>query len=107
MDRLKRKKYEKLIEPMQAELVAMARWIAATGQRVVILFEGRDTAGKGGAIQAVARSTRASAGWLHSVRRAKRRLANGISSASASTCRARVRSRCLTAAGTTARALRK
>ena len=54
MDRLKRKKYEKLIEPMQAELVAMAQWIAATGQRVAILFEGRDTAGKGGAIQAVA-----------------------------------------------------
>lgn len=54
MSRLKRKKYEKLIEPMQAELVAMARWIAATGQRMVVVFEGRDTAGKGGAIQAVA-----------------------------------------------------
>ncbi len=51
---LKRKHYEKLLEPMQAELVAMARWVAATGQRVAILFEGRDTAGKGGAIQAVA-----------------------------------------------------
>jgi polyphosphate kinase 2 len=50
---LKRKKYEKLIEPMQAELVAMARWVAATGQRIAILFEGRDTAGKGGAIQAI------------------------------------------------------
>jgi polyphosphate kinase 2 (PPK2 family) len=37
---------------MQAELVAMARWIAATGQRLVVLFEGRDTAGKGGAIDA-------------------------------------------------------
>jgi polyphosphate kinase 2 len=54
MDRLKRKKYEKLIEPMQAELVKVARWVAATGQRMVILFEGRDTAGKGGVIQAVA-----------------------------------------------------
>jgi polyphosphate kinase 2 len=54
MGRLKRKHYEKLLEPMQAELVTMARWIAATGQRMVILFEGRDTAGKGGAIQAVA-----------------------------------------------------
>lgn len=54
MDRLKRKKYEKLLEPMQAELVMMARWIASTGQRLVILFEGRDTAGKGGAIQAIA-----------------------------------------------------
>ena len=40
----------------------MARWVAATGQRVVVLFEGRDTAGKGGAIQAVADSSiRASA----------------------------------------------
>ncbi len=54
MDRLKRKKYEKLIEPIQTELVLMARWMATTGQRMVVLFEGRDTAGKGGAIQAVA-----------------------------------------------------
>jgi polyphosphate kinase 2 len=54
MKRLKRKAYEKALEPMQAELVAMARWVAATGQRVAILFEGRDTAGKGGAIAAVA-----------------------------------------------------
>ena len=54
MKRLKRKKYDKLVEPLQAELVAMARWVAVTGQRVCILFEGRDTAGKGGAIRAVA-----------------------------------------------------
>ncbi len=53
MSRLKRKDYEKLLEPMQEELVAMARWVAATSQRVVVLFEGRDTAGKGGAIGAV------------------------------------------------------
>ncbi len=50
---LKRKKYEAMLEPMQEELVAMARWVAATGQRLAILFEGRDTAGKGGAIQAI------------------------------------------------------
>jgi len=54
MSRLKRKHYEKLIEPMEAELVRMARWVAATGQRLVVLFEGRDTAGKGGAINAIA-----------------------------------------------------
>ena len=54
MDRLKRKKYEKLLKPMQAELVQMAHWIATTGQRMVVLFEGRDTAGKGGTIEAVA-----------------------------------------------------
>jgi polyphosphate kinase 2 len=53
MGKLKRKQYEKLVEPMQAELAAMARWAAATGQRIVVLFEGRDTAGKGGAIDAI------------------------------------------------------
>ena len=54
MKPLKRKHYDKLIEPMEAELVAMARWAAITGQRICVLFEGRDTAGKGGAIRAVA-----------------------------------------------------
>ena len=54
MARLKKKKYLELIEPMQEELVAMARWAEATGARVLVLFEGRDTAGKGGAINAIA-----------------------------------------------------
>ena len=54
MSDLKRKEYNRLIEPLQAELIAAARWIAVTGRRLVILFEGRDTAGKGGAISAIA-----------------------------------------------------
>ncbi len=54
MGKLKRAKFEQLYEPIEHELVAMARWVAATGARVVVLFEGRDTAGKGGAIRAVA-----------------------------------------------------
>ncbi len=54
MGKLKRAKFEQLYEPIEHELVAMARWVAATGARVVLLFEGRDTAGKGGAIRAVA-----------------------------------------------------
>jgi polyphosphate kinase 2 len=53
MGHLKRKDYDALIEPMQEELVALARWVAATGARVVVLFEGRDTAGKGGSIAAI------------------------------------------------------
>ncbi len=53
MKKLKRKDYEELLEPLQVDLVAMARWIAATGKRLVVLFEGRDTAGKGGAIDAI------------------------------------------------------
>ncbi len=52
---MKRKEYERALEPMQRELVGMARWARTTGQRICILFEGRDTAGKGGAISAVAR----------------------------------------------------
>ncbi len=35
---------------LQIEMIAMQRWVQETGQRVAILFEGRDTAGKGGAI---------------------------------------------------------
>lgn len=53
METLKRKDYEELLEPLEAELVGMARWVKATGARVVVLFEGRDTAGKGGAIAAI------------------------------------------------------
>jgi polyphosphate kinase len=50
---MKRKDYEAALEPLTLELVSMARWIKAAGARVVVLFEGRDTAGKGGAITAV------------------------------------------------------
>ena len=54
MGKLKRKKFDELYQPMEEELVAMARWASVTGARVVVLFEGRDTAGKGGAIKALA-----------------------------------------------------
>jgi polyphosphate kinase 2 len=47
--------YEELLKPLSKELSAMARWVAQTGQRVVVLFEGRDTAGKGGSIDTIAR----------------------------------------------------
>jgi len=53
MGKLKRKEFEKLYEPLEEELVVMARWVAALGKRVVVLFEGRDAAGKGGAIKAL------------------------------------------------------
>ena len=53
MEKLKRKQYEDLLEPLEEELVAMARWARSTGARICVIFEGRDTAGKGGAIRAV------------------------------------------------------
>ena len=54
MKKLKRKDYEALLGPLQVELANMANWTKQSGQRILVLFEGRDTAGKGGAIQAVA-----------------------------------------------------
>ena len=42
--------YREQAEPLLHELSDAARWIAETGQRLVVLFEGRDTAGKGGSI---------------------------------------------------------
>lgn len=53
MSKLKRKEYEPLLEPLQVELARMAQWAQAKGQRILVLFEGRDTAGKGGAIKAI------------------------------------------------------
>ncbi|WP_284124097.1 polyphosphate kinase 2 [Parerythrobacter aestuarii] len=53
MGKLKKKDYENLLEPLEEELVGMARWARSTGARICVLFEGRDTAGKGGAIRAV------------------------------------------------------
>lgn len=54
MKKLKRKEYEELLEPLQLELVHMANWAQHAGKRIVVIFEGRDTAGKGGAIEAIA-----------------------------------------------------
>jgi polyphosphate kinase 2 len=47
MGKLKKQDYEALLTPMLKELSNAARWISETNQRLVVLFEGRDTAGKG------------------------------------------------------------
>jgi len=49
-----RRSYFSELFRLQAELVKLQDWVVATGQKVVILFEGRDAAGKGGAIKRVA-----------------------------------------------------
>ena len=53
MSKLKRKEYLAALEPLQIELVAMSRWLQHTGKRLVVVIEGRDTAGKGGVINAI------------------------------------------------------
>ncbi len=50
---MKRKKYDNLMEPLQLELNNLARWLQHTGRRMVVVLEGRDTAGKGGVINAI------------------------------------------------------
>ncbi|MES0825439.1 polyphosphate kinase 2 [Ruegeria sp. SCP11] len=50
-ERMKRKDYEKEIERLQIELVKMQSWVKETDQRVALIFEGRDAAGKGGTIK--------------------------------------------------------
>jgi polyphosphate kinase len=47
------KEFDKLMEPLQTELVKMQEWVKAKGAKIVVVFEGRDTAGKGGVIRRI------------------------------------------------------
>ena len=51
--RVKKRLYESELRRLQAELVTMQQWVKASGSRVVVIFEGRDAAGKGSAIKRV------------------------------------------------------
>jgi len=50
---MKRKEYEKALRKLQVELCALQDWVRHSGSRVVVIFEGRDAAGKGGTIKAI------------------------------------------------------
>jgi polyphosphate kinase 2 len=52
-ERMKRKAYEKELEKLQVELCQLQEWVKANKLRVIVLFEGRDAAGKGGTIKAI------------------------------------------------------
>src|SRR5437667_11350620 len=51
--RMKRKAYEKELEKLQVQLCHLQEWVKANKLRVIVLFEGRDAAGKGGTIKAI------------------------------------------------------
>jgi len=51
--KLSKKQYEKELQRLQAELCHLQEWVKAKGLRVVVVFEGRDGAGKGGTIKAI------------------------------------------------------
>jgi polyphosphate kinase 2 len=50
---MKRKEYEKALRKLQVELCVLQNWVKQEGLRVVVIFEGRDAAGKGGTIKAI------------------------------------------------------
>ena len=52
-EKLSRKEYDKELAKLQGELVHLQEWVKAKGLRVMIVFEGRDAAGKGGTIKAI------------------------------------------------------
>ncbi len=49
--KLKRKIYEKKLRKLQVELCRVQDWVKATGAKIIVVFEGRDAAGKGGTIK--------------------------------------------------------
>lgn len=53
LPKMKTKPYEAEMKRLQGELVALQEWVKASGAKVVIVFEGRDTAGKGGTIKRI------------------------------------------------------
>jgi len=51
--KMKRKEYEREMRVLHGELVAMQEWVKASGAKICVVFEGRDTAGKGGTIKRI------------------------------------------------------
>jgi polyphosphate kinase len=51
--KLKRKEYEEKLRQLQIELCKLQEWVKHQGLRIIVIFEGRDAAGKGGAIKAI------------------------------------------------------
>ena len=56
-DKMSRKKFEKELAKLQVELVRLQTWVQAEQARVIVIFEGRDTAGKGGVISRITART--------------------------------------------------
>ena len=100
--KLKRKPYEEELARLQLELIKLQEWIKHAGLKVVVIFEGRDAAGKGGTIKRITESLNpGSAGWWRWPPRPSASAPSGTSSAMCPTCPPPARSCSSTAAGTT------
>jgi polyphosphate kinase 2 (PPK2 family) len=101
---LDRRTYFRELFRLQSELVSLQDWVRHSGYKLVVLFEGRDSAGKGGTIKRASpsASTRASAASSSSRPRPSASGRSGTSSATSRIYRPAARSSCSTAPGTTA-----
>jgi polyphosphate kinase 2 (PPK2 family) len=92
---MKGKDYDAQMEALQIELAKMQAGVKATGKRLVVVFEGRDAAGKGGTIKAVTREPEPAPGLCRGAAETDRarEASNGISSATSTGCPPRARSR--------------
>jgi len=55
--KMKRKDFENELAKLQVELALLQTWVKTTGARIIVVFEGRDTAGKGGVISRITART--------------------------------------------------
>ena len=86
-ERLPKKAYEAELFRLQGELVKVQEWMRTSGARIVIIFEGRDAAGKGGTIKRVTQYLNpASPRSRRCPSRPSARRPSGTSSATSSTC---------------------
>ena len=100
---MKKAVYETELLRLQGELVVLQEWVRNEGQRVVVVFEGRDAAGKGGTIKRVTQFLNPRIARIAALpARPSASAHSGTSSGTSSTCPRPVRSSCSTAAGTTA-----
>jgi polyphosphate kinase 2 (PPK2 family) len=94
-ERMEKRDYEDQLAALQVELVKFHAWVRDTGQRIAVVFEGRDAAGKGGRSSGCAKtSIRASRVSWRCRNRPTARPRNGISSATSTTCPRAARSGC-------------
>ena len=101
--RMTRQEYDVTKRLLQIELLKAQAWIKETGQKLVILFEGRDAAGKGGTIKRFTEHLNPRGTSVVALSAPSERSGgSGTSSGTCSTCRPAARSRCSTAPGTTA-----
>lgn len=101
--RLARRLYFKELFRLQTELVKLQDWVADSGHKVVVIFEGRDAAGKGGVIKRITQRLNPRICRIAALpHRMNANVRSGIFNAMCRIYRRRVKSSCLIAAGITA-----